>query len=97
MVYWNEKIQRLALVCDDDTYILKVNQEKIHEYIDKVSEGSQQEEDGCEEGFDLVFQIQDKITSGVWLEDVFIYVNNKNKISYNISDKIFPITALNKS
>jgi len=42
-------------------------------------------------------EINDKIVSGIWLEEVFIFINHKNKINYSIENQIFPISTLNKN
>ena len=45
--------------------------------------------------FVLFLEIHETIISGIWFEDIFIYLTNKNKLNYNIQDQVFPITTLN--
>lgn len=52
-------------------------------------------DDGCEEGFEMLCEINDIATGGFFVDDIFIYVNNKNKLNYAIEDKTFSITTLN--
>jgi coatomer subunit beta' len=93
-VVWNENKKSMALICDDVTYILSVYPEKIEKYID-INESPDPEEGGCENGFEANFEINDRVVSGIFIDDVFIYINNKNKINYAIEDRIFSITTLN--
>lgn len=65
--------------------------------MEKITEGGKPEEDGCEEGFEISLEINDKVVSGIWLEEVFIFVNAKNKLNYSIENQIFPIATLNKN
>ena len=93
-IIWNEKKTKLALICEDSMYILEVNYDKIEEYIEKISDGEKGEVDGCEEGFGESFEVDGKIINGFFIDDVFVFENSKNKISYTINDKIFNITTL---
>lgn len=52
-------------------------------------------DDGCEEGFEVLCEINDIATGGFFIDEIFVYVNNKNKLNYAIGDKIFSITTLN--
>ena len=93
-IIWNEKKSKVALLCEDAMYILEVNYDKIEEYIEKVVDGEKADIDGCEEAFGDAFDIDGKILNGFFVDDVFIFENSKNKISYTINDKIFNITTL---
>lgn len=84
------------MICDDQIYILKCNNEIIEKYIEE-NEGKLQVDEGCEEGFEAVCEINDVATGGFFIDNIFIYVNNKNKLNYAIEDKIFSITTLNSN
>jgi coatomer subunit beta' len=86
----------MALICDDVTYILKVFPEKIHQYIEE-NENSNTDDEGCIDGFDALFEINDKIAGALFNDEVFIFLNSKNKVNYAIEDKIFSITTLNNN
>jgi coatomer subunit beta' len=97
-VIWNENKRTLALICEDITYILNAYIEKIEKYIEDVTEGGVDvDEEGCQDAFEPRFEINDKIVNGLFIDDVFIYINTKNKINYAIDDKIFSITTLNSN
>ena len=93
-IIWNEKKSKVALLCEDAMYILEVNYDKIEEYIEKVADGEKADIDGCEEAFGDAFDVDGKVLNGFFVDDVFIFENSKNKISYTINDKIFNITTL---
>lgn len=97
-VIWNEKSNLLCLICEDITYVLKVFPQKVATYIENYESNSKKEDDeGCEEGFEIFNEINDKIVSGLFIDDVFIFVNSKNKVNYIINNQIFPITTLEKN
>ena len=94
-IIWNENKTFFGLICDDITYILKSNNSIIEKYIEE-NEGKSSIEEGCVNGFETYCEINDRIVSGFFLdEEIFVYVNNKNKLNYAIEDKIFSITTLN--
>jgi len=95
-IIWNENKNSFALVCDDITYILKCNNQIIGKYIEE-NEGKTAADEGCAEGFEAYCEINDKVIGGFFLDEVFVYVNNKNKLNYAIEDKIFSITTLNNN
>ena len=93
-IIWNEKKTKMALICEDVLYILEVNYDKIEEYIEKIIDGEKGDVDGCEESFGDSFDIDGKIINGFFIDDIFVFENSKNKISYTINDKVFNITTL---
>ena len=46
-------------------------------------------ENGVDEAFELVYEINDVALSGIWIDDTFFYVNLHNKLSYLGKGKIF--------
>ena len=95
-VIWNDKSNLMCLVCEDTTYLLKVFPQKVNAYIENY-EQKKDDEEGCEEGFEIYTEINDKVVSGLFIDDVFIFVNSKNKLNYTINNQVFPITTLEKS
>ncbi|MCQ2819765.1 MAG: coatomer subunit beta' [archaeon] len=94
-IIWNENKSLVALICDEGTFILKVKFNIIEEYIENAAEGNiKTDEDGCEESFDVFYDINENITNGFFVDEIFVYQTAKNKINYSVNDKVFPITTL---
>ena len=93
-IIWSEKKNKIALLCEDAMYILEVFYDKIEEYIEKVADGDSGDVDGCQEAFGDSFDVDGKIINGFFIDDIFVFENSKNKISYTINDKVFNITTL---
>ena len=96
-VVWNDNKKTVALICDDVTYILKAFPQVIEKYLEEAENENDADEEGCADGFEAFFEINDRVTNGLFVDDVFIYVNNKNKINYALEDRIFSITTLNSN
>lgn len=97
-IVWNDNKNYVALICEDITYVLKVFNDAIEAYVENIVEnGEAADEDGCENAFEPISEINDKVFTGLFIDDVFIYINSKNKINYCIDDQIFSITTLNNN
>lgn len=79
------------------TYILKVSPELIEKFVEESDTQTAVDEEGCAEAFDANFEVNDKVIHGLFLDEVFVYINSKNKINYSIEDKTFSITTLNSN
>lgn len=96
-VVWNDKKTKVALICEDMTYILNVNTEAIDSYIEEAIEGNanaKAADEGCEDSFEPNYEINEKVVNGFFIDDVFVFQNAKHKINYSINDRIFSITTL---
>lgn len=93
-VKWNDKGTKLALICQDVTYILIVNIQSIHKFIEAHTETSPSEEECCEDAFNIEHTIEEKVISSTWIDDIFVFINTRNKINYLINTQIFQISAL---
>ena len=93
-IIWNDNKTKVALICDDGTFILEVNVSEIERYIDTIVEGGKADENGCEGSFGEAYDINERIINGFFINEVFVYQNEKNKINYSINEKVFSITTL---
>lgn len=100
-IIWNDNRKSLALISEEVAYILKVNTQELTNYISAIendeNNNNNNNEEGCETGFEPIFEINETILTGFFLDDVFVYLNNKNKINYAIEDKIFNISTLDSN
>ena len=83
-VIWDETGTRVALVTNDDTFLLKYNKNEVNENLDALDP-----EEGYDKAFDVIHELQEKVTSGYWIHDCFFFTNEKGKLHYTIGDKLF--------
>lgn len=93
-VYWSESGNMVLLACEDAAYVLAFNQEVTAQAI---ASGQVSAEDGIEGSFDLLYEISDNITSGKWVGDCFIYVNNVGRLNYSVGGQIETLVHLDTS
>eukprot|EP00828_Plagiopyla_frontata_P048307 TRINITY_DN9219_c0_g1_i2.p1 TRINITY_DN9219_c0_g1~~TRINITY_DN9219_c0_g1_i2.p1 ORF type:complete len:582 (-),score=100.39 TRINITY_DN9219_c0_g1_i2:88-1833(-) len=90
-IYWNEAGNLIAITTTDDFYVLAFNKPYVQA---NLSESDDVE--GLEESFVLVYDIHEMITSGIWIQDIFIFTNINGKINYSVSGKVFNYTHTDK-
>mmetsp|Transcript_66992 Transcript_66992/g.160514 ORF Transcript_66992/g.160514 Transcript_66992/m.160514 type:complete len:983 (-) Transcript_66992:192-3140(-) len=73
-VIWSEDGSSVVLVCADSFYILNHDKEAMN------APGSVEDDDGIEAAFDLVNEVTDKVTSGLWVGECFVYISNTQRL-----------------
>jgi coatomer subunit beta' len=90
-VYWSDSGNMVLLACEDTAYVLSHNAEVTAQAI---ANGQFTAEDGVDGSFDLLYEISDTITSGKWVGDCFIYVNNVGRLNYSVGGQIETLVHL---
>lgn len=67
-VYWSESGELVTLACEDTFYVLRYSREQ---YLAAVQSGSM-DEDGCEEAFEVITDINESVRTGQWVGDCFV-------------------------
>jgi coatomer subunit beta' len=87
-VYWNEAGDYLAISCEDSVYTLR--------YIASEWESNQQMhkgEEGVESAFEFLHEISERVKSGCWVQDCFVFVTSSNRLCYAIGSNTFTLLA----
>lgn len=90
-VYWSDAGNMVLLACEDSAYVLSHNAQVTAQAI---AMGQVSAEDGIDGSFDLLYEINDTITSGKWVGDCFIYVNNVGRLKYSVGGQIETLVHL---
>ena len=61
---WSDNGELVALITDTAFYTLQFSQEAVNEYLES---GQEIDEDGIEEAFELLNEIQDRVRTGMTL------------------------------
>lgn len=87
-VYWSESGELVCLACEDTYYVLRYSREQ---YVAALQAG-QVEEDGVEEAFEVVCDINESVRTGQWIGDCFVYTNSTNRLNYLVGDQTYTIS-----
>lgn len=84
-VYWSDAGNLVFLACEDSAYVLTYDPTAT---ANALAMGTNTEEDGIEGSFDLLYEINDKVSSGKWVGDCFLYCNNAGRLNYSVGGNI---------
>ncbi|KAG0457837.1 hypothetical protein HPP92_022994 [Vanilla planifolia] len=87
-VYWADSGDLIAIASDTAFYILKYNREIVSSYLDG---GVPTAEQGVEDAFELQHQINERVRTGIWVGDCFIYNNSSWRLNYCVGGEVCSI------
>lgn len=93
-IYWSESGELICIATEDSFFILKYNPEAVEaakESKDLVTE------DGIEDAFEVLTEIEEAVATGLWVGDCFIYTNNVNRLNYYVGGEIVTIAHLDRT
>eukprot|EP00118_Oscarella_pearsei_P021080 m.234363 g.234363 ORF g.234363 m.234363 type:complete len:941 (+) comp40109_c0_seq13:64-2886(+) len=93
-IWWSENGELLCISGDESFFILKYNQEAVSRCFE--SQRDTLTEDGVENAFDVVHEIEDVIRTGIWVGDCFIYTNAVNRLNYFVGGEIVTVSHLDR-
>ena len=93
-VYWSDSGNMVLIACEGSSYVLSFNAEVTSHAI---ATGQVSAENGIDGSFELLYEVGDTITSGKWVGDCFIYVNNVGRLNYSVGGQIETLVHLDTS
>ncbi|RXW23627.1 hypothetical protein EST38_g2218 [Candolleomyces aberdarensis] len=93
-IYWSGTGNLVAIASDDSYYILRFERDA---YSNKVDEGAEITDEGVEEAFDVVAEIQDGVKTAKWVGDCFIYTTSNNRLCYFVGSQSYTISPFDSS
>mmetsp|Transcript_85471 Transcript_85471/g.178585 ORF Transcript_85471/g.178585 Transcript_85471/m.178585 type:complete len:958 (+) Transcript_85471:199-3072(+) len=77
-VIWSEDGSHVVLVCADSFYVLSHDKDAVQAAI---AGGATVDDDGIEVAFEPLHEISDKVVSGTWVGDCFVYVSQAQRLT----------------
>lgn len=74
-------------------YVLLFNKDL---YTEAISADNIDEDEGIEEAFDVLHELNEPITSGKWVGDVFIFTTSTNRLNYFVGGKTYNLSHYTK-
>ncbi|KAK5150171.1 Coatomer subunit beta' [Recurvomyces mirabilis] len=88
-VYWSESGELVCLACEESFYVLRFEREQ---FVAAVQSGNVSAEDGVEEAFEVVCDINESVRTGQWIGDCFVYTSVSNRLNYLVGDQTYTIS-----
>jgi len=93
-VYWSDSGNMVLLATEESAYVLSYNAQQV---ASAIAMGQVNPEAGIEGSFELLYEISDKIISGKWVGDCFIYINGAGRLNYSVGGQIETLVHLETS
>ena len=93
-VFWSESGDMVTLACEDSFYILEYNASVVASVLNS---GEEVDEEGIEGAFEVAQRFDEKVRTGTWAADCFIYTNNSNRLSYCVGSEVVTLAHLESS
>jgi coatomer subunit beta' len=91
-IFWNEAGDAVVLACAECYYILRYDAAVVSEAI---SQGNINPDEGVDGSFELETTIQDRVRTGQWVGDCFLYTNGSGKLEYYVGGEVMTLCHLN--
>lgn len=90
-VYWSETGNLVVLACDSSFYVLRYNKELVAQAF---AAGTNTPEEGVDGAFDLLHEISEKVGTGTWVGDCFLYTNAGGRLNYYVGGEVMTLAHL---
>ena len=91
-VFWSDNGELVVVACESSFYVLRYNRELVQKYFDQGVEISDQ---GIEDGFELEQEISEKVQTGRFVGDCFIF-NTGNRLNYFVGGQVMTLAHLDR-
>ncbi|RID62515.1 hypothetical protein BRARA_E01583 [Brassica rapa] len=92
-LYWADSGDLLAIASDTSFYILKYNRDLVSAHFDS---GRSTEEEGVEDAFEVLHENDERVRTGLWVGDCFIYNNSSSKLNYCVGGEVTTMYHLDR-
>uniref|UniRef100_A0A0D9YP38 Beta'-coat protein n=1 Tax=Oryza glumipatula TaxID=40148 RepID=A0A0D9YP38_9ORYZ len=92
-LYWADSGDLVTIASDTSFYILKYNRDVVSSHLDG---GGSVGEEGVEDAFELLHEINERIRTGLWVGDCFIYNNSSSRLNYCVGGEVTTLFHLDR-
>ncbi|XP_064157381.1 coatomer subunit beta'-like [Anguilla rostrata] len=93
-IFWSDSGELVCIATDESFFVLKYMPDKVA----AAQEGNEGvTEDGIEDAFEVLGEIQEVVKTGLWVGDCFIYTSSVNRLNYFVGGEIVTIAHLDRT
>jgi len=93
-LFWSESGDQLVITTDSAFYVLKYNKDKVTRILEQGTIPIP--DDGIEDSFDVIHEIPERVRTGCWIGECFIYTTSSNRLNYCVGAKTETISHLDR-
>uniref|UniRef100_A0A673A7X0 Coatomer subunit beta' n=2 Tax=Sphaeramia orbicularis TaxID=375764 RepID=A0A673A7X0_9TELE len=93
-IFWSDSGELVCIATDESFFVLRYLAEKVT----AAQESKEQiTEDGIEEAFEVLGEVQEVVKTGLWVGDCFIYTSSVNRLNYYVGGEIITIAHMDRT
>ncbi|KAH7290702.1 hypothetical protein KP509_30G060200 [Ceratopteris richardii] len=92
-IYWADSGDLVTISSDNSFYILKYNRDAVAAHTEA---GKPLDEQGVEDAFELLHEISERVRTGIWVGDCFIYNNSAWRLNYCVGGEVTTMYHLDR-
>ncbi|KAL8232387.1 hypothetical protein R6Q57_002165 [Mikania cordata] len=92
-LYWADSGDMVAIASDSSFYILQYNRDVVSAHLDS---GRSVDEEGIEDSFKILSEVSEKVRTGLWVGDCFIYNNSSWRLNYCVGGEVTTMFHLDR-
>ncbi|KAI1894005.1 hypothetical protein AGOR_G00129540 [Albula goreensis] len=93
-IFWSDSGELVCIATEESFFVLKYLSEKVAA-AQESNEGVT--EDGIEDAFEVLGEIQEVVKTGLWVGDCFIYTSSVNRLNYFVGGEIVTIAHMDRT
>jgi len=93
-VFWSENGEHVVIAGESSFYKLRYNKDMVSQMLEN---NQPIPDEGLENAFEDAEEVLEKIRTGVWTRDCFIYTNSSNKLNYCVGSVTETLSHLDRS
>ncbi|XP_034023732.1 coatomer subunit beta'-like [Thalassophryne amazonica] len=93
-IFWSDSGELVCIATHESFFVLHYRADRVTEAQESNEDKSQ---DGIEDAFEVLGEVQHVVKTGLWVGDCFIYTNSVNRLNYYVGGEIITISHMDKT
>lgn len=93
-VYWSDQAHLLSIVGESSFFVLQYSQDAVNNSLNAGA--GRLPEDGVEDAFELIHQVQEVVQTGRWVGDCFVYTNSNARLNYAVGAEVSTLVHMDR-
>ncbi|DBB15486.1 TPA: hypothetical protein ACH3X3_003709 [Trebouxia sp. C0006] len=92
-IRWSDSGELVAIISEASFYILRLDSQAVDSFL---ASGAEAEDDGLEDAFELLNEVSERVRTGLWVGDCFIYNNSAWRLNYCVGGEVTTMFHLDR-
>lgn len=93
-IFWSDSGELVCIATEESFFVLRYLPEQVLKAHESKAEMM---EDGIEDAFEVLGEVQEVVKTGLWVGDCFIYTSSVNRLNYYVGGEIITIAHMDRT